>query len=143
MSRKCVVAQCGSSKPKKGSQETSFHELPSDPARRTCWLKIIDEWSGLRTVPPRNFLKQTYYVCGRHFTTGSFFPGTTRLNRDAVPTIFFGKITPDLPDSTEEPAAKKIRLDCITNASIPSSSVLHLTENAQSGLNHINYDNNS
>ncbi len=33
--------------------------------------------------------------------------------------------------------------DCITSASIPSSSVLNLTENAQSGLNRINYDKNS
>ena len=143
MPRKCLVAQCGSSKRNKGSQEISFHELPSDPARRACWLKVIDEWSGLRTVPPRNVLKQCYYVCGRHFTTDSFFPGTTRLNRNVVPTIFYGAITPDLADSTEEPAAKKIRLDCITSASIPSSSVLNLTENAQSGLNRINYDKNS
>lgn len=144
MSRKCIVAQCGSAKRKKGPQQTSFHELPSDPARRNSWIKVINECRGLRTTLTQNDYAQcNFFVCGRHFRPDSFFPGSTRLNRNAVPTIFESSITQDFTDPAEEPACKKIRLECITTAPMPPSSGSHsLIGNAQPGLIH-NSNNNS
>ncbi len=89
MSRKCIVGQCGSVKRKNCPQTTTFHELPSNPERRNCWLNVISEWNGLRTVPAPNVIKQCMHVCGRHFSPDSFVPETTKLVRNAVPSIIF------------------------------------------------------
>ncbi|KAG8182405.1 hypothetical protein JTE90_018296 [Oedothorax gibbosus] len=76
----CCVPFCSSSRETK----VSFHEFPSDIARRNAWLIAIAR---------DNFRPSEYSkVCGYHFQESDFVRLNTRtiLKKTAVPTIFKG-----------------------------------------------------
>ena len=97
MPHHCAVPGCTSNS--KTSQHVSFHQFPSDTARRRIWVRNIrrDESKGVWVI------NSSTRVCSKHFTDESYHSSstltsrrrmrkTTRTNKilksDAVPTVF-------------------------------------------------------
>ncbi len=99
----CIVQGCSSRKGKGDHQRISFHTLPSNQFQRERWISILNDWVGIRLD---NRIKGEYgSVCGLHFTPESFKPGTTKLEKNATPSVFAFNFKIDLP----APATKKAR----------------------------------
>ncbi|KAG5277818.1 hypothetical protein AALO_G00091730, partial [Alosa alosa] len=82
--RWCSVPFCTNSKQR--HPYLSFHKIPRDVDRRRKWLQAIRREEG-----PQSKISDAVVICSQHFRRSDLFKtpsGFTRVERDAVPSIF-------------------------------------------------------
>uniref|UniRef100_UPI00398F4FC3 THAP domain-containing protein 2-like n=1 Tax=Pristiophorus japonicus TaxID=55135 RepID=UPI00398F4FC3 len=108
----------------KKNTDTSFHRFPSNPGRRTEWIRRV------RRV---NFKPSKHtFLCSKHFEQPCFdrTGQTRRLREDAVPTIF------DFPPQIQKKLAdRKSRLDAEELSKSQQSNTISTVQFASVGTN--------